>query len=101
MMFLALQGGQEVNPAFSLAMPLGIFAIFYFVLIRPQQTKQKEHRKFLDSLEKNQEVVTAAGLHGTIVGIKGSVITLRLADNLRIDVEKSSVSHLKSAPTAQ
>lgn len=96
MMFVALQGGQEMNPAFSLIMPLSIFAIFYFLLIRPQQKKQQDHKKFLESLEKNQEVVTAAGLHGTIVGIKGPVVTLRLADNLRIDVEKSSVSHLKS-----
>jgi len=97
LIYLALQGGQEMNPAFSLIMPLSIFAIFYFILIRPQQKKQQDHKKFLESLEKNHEVVTAAGMHGTIVGIKGPVVTLRIADNLRIDVEKSSISHLKTA----
>ncbi|MDD3274962.1 MAG: preprotein translocase subunit YajC, partial [Candidatus Omnitrophica bacterium] len=64
-----------VNPIVQL-LPLAlIFAIFYFLIIRPQKQKEKEHQKMLSALNKNDEVVTMAGIHGTIVNLKEKTLT--------------------------
>ena len=76
---------------------LAIFAIFYFLLIRPQQKKQGDQKKFLEKLDKNQEVVTIGGLHGTIVQVKEKTLILRIADNVRVEIDKSAVSHAKGS----
>ncbi len=72
-----------------------LFVVLYFLIIRPQQKKQKEHQAFISGLEKNQEVVTSGGIHGTIVQVKEKTVTLRVSENTRIDVDKSSISHAK------
>ena len=72
-----------------------IIGIFYFLLIKPQKTKQQEHQKMLDSLEKNQDVVTSGGVHGTLVKIDNDTVTLRVDDNVRLKVEKSSIAYKK------
>ena len=83
---------QVMNQIFLMAI---IFGIFYFLLIRPQKTKEKEHQKMLDSLTKNDAVVTSAGIHGTIVNVKDKTIILRVDDNVKIEVEKSCISYRK------
>ena len=72
-----------------------IFIIFYFLLIRPQKKTQQEHQKMLSELKKNDEVVTSGGIYGTIVNIQDDIATLRVDDNCRIKVQKSSISRLK------
>lgn len=72
-----------------------IFIIFYFLLIRPQQIKQKKHRAMLQNLERGDEVVTNGGIHGTIVRIKEDVVTLKVAEKMEIQVSKSAVSYRK------
>ena len=75
---------------------LGILlVIFYFLILRPAQQQKKEHQKFISSLEKNQEVVTEGGIHGTVVGTKDGTVTLRIADNVKIEVERSAISRAK------
>ena len=69
-----------------------LFVVFYFLLIRPQQKKQKEHTLMLSKLEKNDEVVTSGGIHGTIVAVAERTVTLRVADNVKIELEKGCVS---------
>jgi preprotein translocase subunit YajC len=77
-------------------MPIAlIFIIFYFLLIRPQKKAQKEHQDMINELKKNDEVITSGGVYGTIVNIQDDVITLRVDDNTRIKVQKSSISKLK------
>jgi len=68
------------NPIVNLFPLILIFIIFYFLLIRPQKTKEKEHRQMLTGLNKNDEVVTSSGIHGTIVNIKDKTVTLRIDD---------------------
>lgn len=68
-----------------------LFVIFYFFLIRPQTKKQKEIRKFQDSLGKGKKVVTQGGVYGTIVEVKESTILLEVAPNVRIRVNKGMV----------
>jgi preprotein translocase subunit YajC len=69
-----------------------IFVIFYFLLIRPQQKKAKEHRKFLDNLKMGDNVLTVGGLHGTVTGLTDQVITLEIADKVRVKVARSYIA---------
>jgi preprotein translocase subunit YajC len=85
----------QSNPIMGLMPILLIFVIFYFLLIRPQKKTQKEHAQMIEGLQKNDEVVTSGGIHGTIVNIQGDVATLRVDDNTRIKVQKASVARLK------
>jgi len=72
-----------------------IFVIFYFMLIRPQKTKEKEHKKMLANLKKNDEIVTTGGIHGTIVNTKDKTLVVRIDENVKIELEKNCVSFLK------
>ena len=83
------------NPVAQL-LPLAlIFVIFYFLLIRPQKQKENEHQKMLKGLDKNDEVVTNAGIHGTIVNVKDKTVILRIDENVKIEIDKSSVAYIK------
>ncbi|MFH1504823.1 MAG: preprotein translocase subunit YajC [Candidatus Omnitrophota bacterium] len=72
-----------------------IFLVFYFLIIRPQQKKQKEHKAMISNLKKNNEVVTVGGVHGVIVNIKDKTFVLRVDENVKIEIDKSSVAYLK------
>lgn len=92
----------QVNPIINLLPLVFIFVIFYFLLIRPQKTKEKEHKKMLANLDKNDEVVTSGGIHGTIVNVKDKTVMLRVDDNVKIEVEKNAIIHVKKGQdTAQ
>lgn len=69
-----------------------MFAIFYFLLIRPQQKKAKEHRALLDALKVGDEVKTASGIHGKIAALEDQVITLEIAAGVKIKVDKPFVT---------
>jgi preprotein translocase subunit YajC len=86
---------QAANPILQL-LPLAlIFIIFYFMLIRPQRQKEKEHKKLLNNLNKNDEVVTSSGIHGTIVNVKDKTFILRVDENVKIEIEKNCVAYVK------
>ena len=74
-----------------------IFVIFYFMLIRPQQKKQKNFEKMLKELKKNDEVVTSGGIHGTILNVKDDTLTLKIDDNVKIEVNKSAIGYVKKS----
>lgn len=69
-----------------------IFVIFYFLLIRPQQKRAKEHQTFLDNLKKGDEIVTAGGIIGRITGLTEQVVTIEVADNVRLKVLRTNIS---------
>jgi preprotein translocase subunit YajC len=77
-----------------------IFVVFYFLLIRPQQKKAKDHQDFLSSIKKGDAVVSSGGLIGTITGLTETVVTLEIADNVRVKVSRpyilGTVSTLKA-----
>ena len=83
------------NPILNLLPIILIFVIFYFLLIRPQKKAQDEHKKMIASLKKNDEVVTSGGIHGTIVNVKEAAVTLKVDDNVKIDIEKSCIAKIK------
>ena len=68
------------------------FGIFYFMIIRPQQKQQKTHKSYLESLKKGDEVITNGGLIGRIAGVQGDVLTLEIANNVRVRVLKDQVN---------
>jgi len=84
-----------VSPILQFVPFIFIFVIFYFMLIAPQKKQQKEHRNLLANLKKNDEVVTASGIHGTIVNVKDTTVILRVDENVKIEVEKVSIAALK------
>ncbi|MCX4278992.1 MULTISPECIES: preprotein translocase subunit YajC [Muribaculum] len=75
----------------NLIMIVALIAIFYFFMIRPQQRKQKEIRKFREGLNVGDRVITAGGIYGKIRAVKENTITLEIADNVRISIDKGSV----------
>ncbi len=82
----------------TLAPLLFIFAIFYFLLIMPQQRKQKKWQAMLGELKAGDRVVTSGGLRGTIIGLKDDALTLRVPpDNLKIEVSRGSVVQVNTA----
>lgn len=69
-----------------------IFVIFYFLMIRPQQQKQKELKSMLDNLAYGDTVMTSGGIHGKVTGLAEAVITLEIADKVRIKVARSAIA---------
>lgn len=69
-----------------------IFAIFYFLLIRPQQKRARDHQNFLSSLQKGLEVTTAGGIIGRVTNVADKVVTIEIADNVRIKVLKAHIA---------
>lgn len=86
----AAGGGQS---AITSLIPLVImFGIFYFLLIRPQQKKAKEHKALLESLKKGDQVITAGGMHGKITAVEDTVVTIEVANNVNIKFNKGHVA---------
>jgi preprotein translocase subunit YajC len=87
---------QPAQPSFfELMLPfIIIFAVMYFVVIRPQGKKQKEHQGFLSSLKRGDEVVTASGILGTIDGLTDLYVTLEVANNVKIKVLRTQIAAL-------
>ena len=68
-----------------------IFAIFYFMIIRPQQKRAKEREKLLSNIEKGDKIVTSGGVHGTIVGLEEKTALIEIATNVKIKIERSAI----------
>jgi preprotein translocase subunit YajC len=76
-----------------------IFVVFYFLLIRPQQQKAKEQRTMIANLKRNDDVITAGGLYGKVTALTDKVVTLEIAPNVRVRVERAQIASLvKSGP---
>ncbi len=86
------QGAEQGNP-FGFFLPLlVIFGAFYFLLIRPQQKKQKAHTELVSALSTGDEVLTAGGILGKVTAVSEHYATLEIADNVEIKIQKSTVS---------
>jgi preprotein translocase subunit YajC len=83
---------QAANPILSLVPYVLIFLIFYFVVIKPQRKQQKELEDMRKAVKKNDAVVTAGGIHGTVVNVKDKTIVVRVDDNVKIEFDKEAVT---------
>ena len=94
--FIPLQAAPpEASPLGMLVPMAAIFLIFYFLLIRPQQKKQRDQEKMLQGIEKGDNVVTAGGLHGRVSGVTDDVLTLDIGgvkgERMRVKVSRARV----------
>ena len=86
-------GGQ--GGSFGALVPLVLmFAIFYFLLIRPQQKKAKQQREMLSSIKKGDRVVSSGGLHGVVTGLTEDMVTMEIAPKVRVKVSRGSIAGL-------
>jgi len=85
--------GQGGGGGFSAIVPLLLmFAIFYFLLIRPQQKKAKEHREMISNLKKWDRVVTSGGIHGRITSLDEGTVTVEIADKVKVKILRGNIS---------
>jgi len=88
---MAQPQGQEANPLMTFLPLILIVVVFYFFMIRPQVKRQKEVRKFRESLAKGDNVITTGGIYGKIVEIKETTIILQVDKDVNIKVDKSAI----------
>ena len=82
---------QSADPLMSLILPIGLVVLFYFFLIRPQSKRQKEHKQMVSDLQKGEEVITSGGILGKITKVNDDFITLEIAKEISLNVQKSAV----------
>lgn len=88
----AAPDGPPQPPVLFQFLPLIIIAVlFYFLLIRPQQKKQKEHQQLVASIKTGDKVVTGGGIHGIVANVKDTTILLKVADNVKIEMDRAAV----------
>jgi preprotein translocase subunit YajC len=95
---LQAAGGSAILP--QLLFFGAIFIVFYFFFIRPQQTKQKEQKKFRDTLKKGDQVVTIGGLHGKVTSVEGEQVVLEVDRGVKLTFEKSAISQENTTKVA-
>lgn len=88
------EGSGAAGYAASLLPIVAIIAIFWFLMIRPQQKEQQRHREMIRSLKKGDMVVTIGGLYGKIMSLNEERISLRIADGVKVDVERGKVTRV-------
>lgn len=85
--------GQPAGSGFSgLFMMVIIFGIFYFILIRPQQKKMKEHKKMVEELKKGDKIVTQGGIYGMVENAGPNTLTVKIAEGTKVKIARSSVA---------
>ena len=92
-------GGANGGGGIMSVLPLmvGMFAIMYFLIIRPQQKQRKDREALLSAVKKGDRVVTSSGIHGTVVAINEQVITLKIADQVRVDFDRGSIGRIAAS----
>ena len=88
----AAPGAQQADPMTSLIFFGGMILIFYFILIRPQSKRAKEHRELVAGISKGDEVITNGGVLGKITDVSEQYVTLEVADNVEMKIQKSAVA---------
>lgn len=87
----AAGGAGGGNPLVSFIPLILIFVIFYFLMIRPQNKRQKETQKMLDALKKGDKIITAGGIHGVIQNVKEKSVIVKIDENVKVEFSRSSI----------
>jgi len=93
----AAPGAGGPGPLVTILPFILIFVIMYFMVIRPQQKKAREHQNMLSKLKRNDEVMTSGGIYGKVIDLKETVVTLEVAPNVRIRVHRPQISAVLTA----
>lgn len=89
----AAQGGQQGYEG--IIMLVAMFAIFYFLLIRPQQKRAKQHKELVSALKAGDQIVTAGGIHGKISAVEETIVTIEVATGVKMKMNRSSITEVK------
>jgi preprotein translocase subunit YajC len=95
------QGQGGGNPMSLIFMIIAIFAVMYFLMIRPQQRQKRQHQDMLSQLGKGDKVVTTGGIHGTVAGVKDNSVIVKIADNVKVEVTRSAISQIVSSKSSK
>ena len=88
-------GGASGNAVLTQVVFFGaIFAIFYFLLIRPQQRQKKERERLLAAVKRGDKVVTTSGIHGTVTGLDDATVTLKVSDQVRLTFDRAAIGRV-------
>jgi preprotein translocase subunit YajC len=85
----------QANPISFYLVMFSILAVWYFLLIRPQKQQQQKHQDTVANIKKNDEVITVGGIHGTVVNVKEKTLIIRVDENVKLEIEKNSISVVK------
>jgi preprotein translocase subunit YajC len=88
------QAGTPPNPLISFTPIIVVCGILYMLVIRPQQKQAKDHRRLVESLKPGDRVLTQGGIYGTVVNLKGPSLTVKIADNVKVEVNRSAISQV-------
>jgi preprotein translocase subunit YajC len=110
-LFANVQQGAPANPGpgpvpqggsmLGMLVPfIGVFAIFYLLIIMPQRKKQKQHLAMVENLKAGSRVITTGGIYGTVMGVQKDRIELKISANVKIDITKSAIGVILSSETA-
>ena len=94
-------GGGSTAVATQLLFFAAIFAIFYFLLIRPQQKQKRDREQMLSAIKKGDRIVTTGGLHGTVTGLGEHTVTVRVADQVKLEFDRSAVGRIMVESSAE
>lgn len=92
------EGGDPITSLIASLLPLVlIIVVFYFLLIRPQQKRAKEHRQMLENLKRGDKVITVGGIYGVVESINPNTVVLKIAENVKVKFSKQSIVALRPA----
>jgi preprotein translocase subunit YajC len=91
----------QQNILFQMAPLVFIFVIFYFLLIRPQQKKAKDHAKLISSVKTGDRVVTNAGIHGVVANVKDKTLLIKIADNVKVEFDRAAVAVVEKSSDSE
>ncbi len=94
-------GGSGGSPMSLIFMVIAIFAVMYFLMIRPQQRQKKQHQELLSKISKGDKIVTAGGINGTIAGVKDDTVIVKIADNVKVEVSRASITKVVSSKASR
>ena len=86
---------QAANPLMQFVPLLLVFAIFYFLVMKPEKDKQKQRKEMLKNVQKNDNIITSGGIHGTVVNVKDVTVVVRVDDNVKIEVDREAIATIK------
>lgn len=87
-------GGSMVS---TLVMFSLIILIFYFMILRPQQKRQKERQKLLEGVKKGDKITTIGGIHATVLGVEEKIVLIQIAENVKVKIDKAAVANVTRA----
>jgi len=91
----ATADAPQGNFLLSMAPLLIIFALFYFMLIRPQQRRQKEHAQLVSGIQTGDKVITSSGIHGIIANVKDRTVIVKIAENVKIEMDRAAITTIE------